>query len=76
MPSVPAPLYLGALNKLVRSIEHLSPEELAKLVLDKYKIWTVALDAPGVKGLRITPNIYTTTSELDKLVEPIRELSS
>jgi len=35
----------------------------------------VAINRPGVRGLRITPNVYTTTSELDSLVRAIKELS-
>ena len=36
----------------------------------------VGIDRPGVQGLRITPNLYTTTDELDALVRAIKELSS
>ena len=34
-----------------------------------------AIDRPGVVGLRITPNLYTTPEELDALVSAIKELS-
>ncbi len=57
-------------------IEGIEPSDLAKMMLDKYKIWTVAINRPGVRGLRITPNVYTTTDELDVLVKAIDELSS
>ena len=56
-------------------IEGIEPADLAKTLLDKYQIWTVAINRPGVRGLRITPNVYTTTSELDSLVRAIKELS-
>ena len=56
-------------------IEDIEPADLAKTLLDKYQIWTVAINRPGVRGLRITPNVYTTTSELDSLVRAIKELS-
>lgn len=57
-------------------IEGIGPGDLAKTLLEKYQIWTVAIDRPGVRGLRITPNIYTTTEELDSLVRAIKKLSS
>ena len=57
-------------------IEGIAPKDLAKTLLDKYKIWTVAIDQPGVRGLRITPNVYTTLEELDVLVNAIKELSA
>jgi selenocysteine lyase/cysteine desulfurase len=56
-------------------IKHIKPADLAKILLDKYKIWTVAIDHPEVQGVRITPNVFTTTEELDKLVQAITELN-
>ena len=44
--------------------------------MDDYRIFTVAINRPGVRGLRITPNVYTTTTELDALVAAIRKLSA
>ena len=32
---------------------------------------TVAIDRPGVNGCRITPNVYTSTQELDALVKEL-----
>ncbi len=57
-------------------IANLKPSEMAKTLLDKYKIWTVAIDGSGVKGCRITPNIYTTTKELDVFIEALQELAN
>ena len=50
-------------------IATMAPGVLAKTLLDKYRIWTVAIDRPNVKGARITPHLYTTPAELDVLVE-------
>lgn len=55
-------------------VKNLKPAELAKTLLDKYKIWTVAIDYANVKGCRITPNIYTTPAELDTFVKALSEL--
>ena len=52
----------------------MTPQELAKTLFEKYKIWTVAIDIPSIKGCRITPNIYTSTEELDQLVKALKEL--
>lgn len=57
-------------------IDGVEPAELAKILMDRYRIFTVAIDRPGVRGLRITPNVYTTTKELDALVAAITELSA
>jgi selenocysteine lyase/cysteine desulfurase len=53
----------------------LKPSDLAKTLLEKYKIWTVAIDYANVKGVRVTPNIYTTTEELDAFVKALKELA-
>jgi selenocysteine lyase/cysteine desulfurase len=50
------------------------PADVAKALLEKYKIYTVAVDRPGVMGCRITPNLYTTLQELDALVAALTEL--
>lgn len=57
-------------------IETIDPADFSKQLLDDYKIWTVAINRPGVRGLRITPNLFTTTEELDILVKAIKELST
>ncbi len=56
-------------------IKNMKPAVLAEKLLKQYKIYTVAIDGKGVQGCRITPNIYTTTQELDQLVKAIQELS-
>jgi selenocysteine lyase/cysteine desulfurase len=55
-------------------IKGMKPALLAETLLKKYKIFTVAIDYANVQGCRITPNLYTTTKELDVLVEALREL--
>ena len=57
-------------------IEGFDPVELADTLFREYRIFTVGIDRPGVRGLRVTPNLYTTTDELDALVAAIRELSA
>lgn len=48
------------------------PGDWADILLKKYKIYTVAIDNAGVHGCRITPNVFTTTEELDALVNAIK----
>ncbi len=56
-------------------IEGIAPTNLAKKLLEDHRIWTVGIDRIGVKGVRVTPNIYTTTDELDVFVGALKELS-
>jgi selenocysteine lyase/cysteine desulfurase len=50
-------------------IEGTSPEAVAKYLFDKHHIFTVAIVHEEFQGLRITPNVYTTLSELDRFCD-------
>jgi len=56
-------------------IEGIAPTDLAKTLLEKYKIWTVAINSANVKGVRITPQLYTTTAELDVFVAALKQMA-
>jgi selenocysteine lyase/cysteine desulfurase len=56
-------------------IRNMKPADMAKTLLEKYKIWTVAIDGQGVQGCRITPNVYTTPAELDQFVAALRAMA-
>lgn len=51
------------------------PAELARKLLEEHKIFTVAIDYANVHGCRITPNVYTTTAELDRFIEVMKSLA-
>ena len=52
-------------------VEGRKPGELDSFLMDKYKVHTVAIEWENIKGVRVTPNVYTTTKQLDVLVEGI-----
>ncbi|GAB4014894.1 aminotransferase class V-fold PLP-dependent enzyme [Spirosoma koreense] len=53
------------------------PADLAKVLFEKYNIFTVAIDNPkaSVQGVRVTPHLYTTPAELDAFVRALKELA-
>ena len=53
----------------------IAPAALAKTLLEQHKIWTVAIDGVAVKGVRITPNLYTSLADLDALVVALKTLA-
>lgn len=57
-------------------IKGMPPQKLAETLLKKYKIFTVAIDHHNVVGCRITPNVFTSTEELDQFVLALKELSA
>jgi len=54
------------------------PGELARRLLAEHRIWTVAIDRPeaGIRGVRITPHLFTTTAELDRLVGALTKIAA
>lgn len=56
-------------------LENTKPGDLGTILMDKYKIFTAPIDGAGVKGCRISPNVYTSENELDQLVAAIKEMS-
>ncbi|MBK7906425.1 MAG: aminotransferase class V-fold PLP-dependent enzyme [Gemmatimonadetes bacterium] len=60
------------------AITGMPPGVFAKRLMDEHRIFTVAIDRPeaGIAGVRITPHLFTSTSELDALVAAIRALAA
>ena len=56
-------------------VRGMAPAALARTLLDTYRVWTVAIDSANVHGVRITPQLFTTTAELDTLVRALNELA-
>lgn len=53
-----------------------TPADLAKLLFERYKIFTVAIASANVFGVRVTPHLYTTTQELDVFVKALEEIAT
>lgn len=54
---------------------NITAAKLDSLLMEKYKIHTVNIQWPGVDGIRITPNLYTSTNDLDKLIDAFTEFN-
>ncbi len=57
-------------------VKDMKPALMAETLLKKHKIYTVAIDSKGVQGCRITPNVFTTTAELDDFVKALKEMAT
>lgn len=56
-------------------IEGMKPGDLAKRLMEAYKIFTVAIERGNVQGIRVTPHLYTSTQELDIFVGALKALA-
>jgi selenocysteine lyase/cysteine desulfurase len=57
-------------------VRGMSPADLARILFEKYKVYTVAIDGAGVHGVRVTPQVYTSTTELDTFIHALKELAA
>jgi selenocysteine lyase/cysteine desulfurase len=57
------------------SVEGKTPAELDSHLMTHHKVHAVGINWENIKGVRVTPNVYTTTKNLDVLVKGIREFA-
>lgn len=71
------PWNLDGRNSAIATVNHqsLSPGQLAQLLFDKHKIFTVAIEHPVVRGVRVTPHLYTSLTEVDAFVQALKKPS-
>jgi selenocysteine lyase/cysteine desulfurase len=53
-------------------IDGQDPVEVHNYLFNEHRVHTTAIKWENINGVRITPNVYTTTRELDVLVEGVR----
>ena len=58
------------------SIDGMTPAELDSALFNQYKIHTVGIVWENISCVRVTPHVYTTLSDLDKLVKAIGEIAA
>lgn len=58
------------------SVEGVPTLATANFLFDKYKIHAVNIEWENIKCVRVTPHVYTSLSDLDKLVTAIKQLAA
>lgn len=58
------------------SIDGMTPGELANQLFDKYKIHTTSIVWENISCVRVTPHVYTSLKDLDKLVKALQEIAT
>ena len=57
------------------SVSGKKPSDLEYYLQDSFSIHTSPIEWANIKGVRVTPNVYTTTKQLDLLVEAVEKFS-
>ena len=58
------------------SVKGLTPAELGSQLFDKYKIHTTGIVWENISCVRVTPHVYTSIKDVDKLVKALDEIST
>ena len=57
------------------TLEGRQADAIARTLMEK-EVFTVAINNEEVKGVRVTPNVFTSTDDLDRLVKALTETAS
>jgi selenocysteine lyase/cysteine desulfurase len=57
------------------AIDGLEPADIQKKLLNQYRIYTISINLENINGVRVTPNVYITTCDLDKFIEAVHEIA-
>ena len=58
-------------------VKNLHPSELADKLFDDHNIFTVPIDDDrGIRGVRVSPNLYSTVKDIDKFIEAMLRIAA
>ena len=70
----PDPKYACAIALV--SVDGLKTSELDGQLYNKFKIHTTGIEWENIKGVRVTPHVYHSTNDLDRLVHALDDIAS
>jgi|ERR1051325_1067957 selenocysteine lyase/cysteine desulfurase len=68
------PQYSCALMNM--SIEGWEASDIESKLFEKKRVHTVAIKYEAINGIRVTPSVYTSLQDLDRLVDGIKEIAA
>ena len=58
-------------------VKNLHPSKLADKLFDDHKIFTVPIDDDrGIRGVRVSPNLYSTIDDIDKFLDAMLKIAA
>ena len=55
-------------------IDGIDPGALVAHLFDRHRILATPISHPAVKGVRVTPNVYTTPAEIDVFIAAVEKV--
>jgi selenocysteine lyase/cysteine desulfurase len=66
------PSHSGAFGTI--HFETMDPGKLTEALLTKHNIVVTPIGFPGVNGIRVSPNVYTSVAEIDRFCEAVESI--
>jgi selenocysteine lyase/cysteine desulfurase len=58
------------------SIEGMEPDAVVTKLANEHQILTAAVKWENISGVRVAPNVYTTTKDLDRFIDAVQKIST
>jgi selenocysteine lyase/cysteine desulfurase len=58
------------------SIDGVEPDVVTSRLMNEFQIHAVAIKWENISGVRVTPHVYTSTKDLDRLLEAIQKIAA
>ena len=56
-------------------IEGIEPAVIQGKLLKEHRIYTISINWENIQGIRVTPNVYITTADLDKFISAVHKIA-
>ncbi len=57
------------------ALKGMKASDLSAELFSKYKLYTTSINWEKIHGVRVTPNVYTTIDDLDRLIDAINKIA-
>jgi selenocysteine lyase/cysteine desulfurase len=57
-------------------IEGMETAGIQRKLMNDYRIYTISINVENIDGVRVTPNVYITTEDLDKFIAAVHEIAA
>ncbi len=57
-------------------IAGIEPVEIQRKLMNEYRIYTISINWENIHGVRVTPNVYITTEDLDRFISAVKEIAA
>jgi selenocysteine lyase/cysteine desulfurase len=58
------------------AIEGMEPADIQRRLMNDFNIYTISIDWENIHGVRVTPNVYTTTEDLDRFTDAVHIIAA